>query len=67
MERGKCGFDSSGKGAILPLNMERGQHKGVAKNWEKLQVILFEVDCAILYTNLHVLSVHKLNKLGKFW
>ena len=34
-----------------------------------LQVILFEINCAIFYTNLHelFLSVHKLNKLGKFW
>ena len=34
-----------------------------------LQVILFEIDWAIFYTNLHgiVLSVHQLNKLGKFW
>ena len=30
----------------------------------KVQVILFEIDCAILYINLHeLLSVHKLNKL----
>ena len=33
-----------------------------------VQVILFEIDCAIFYTNLHeLLSVYKLNKLGKFW
>ena len=33
-----------------------------------LQVLLFEIECAIFYTNLHgiVLSVHKLNILGKF-
>ena len=39
--------------------------------WKIVQVILFEIDCAIFYTNLHelFLSVHKLNKLvnsGKF-
>ena len=33
-----------------------------------VQVNLFEIDCAISYTNLHeLLSVHKVNKLGKFW
>ena len=35
-----------------------------------VQVILFEIDCAIFYTNLHELFcqyLHKLNKLGKFW
>ena len=34
-----------------------------------LQVILFEIDCEIIYTNLldFFWSVHKLNKLGKFW
>ena len=31
-----------------------------------VQVILFEIDSAIFYTNLHELSVHDLNKLGKF-
>ena len=25
------------------------------KNWTKVQVILFEIDCAIFYTNLHEL------------
>ena len=28
----------------------------------------FDIECAIFYINLHeLLSVHKLNKLGKFW
>ena len=31
-----------------------------------LQVILFEIDCAIFYTNLHELFF-QLTKLGKFW
>ena len=33
-----------------------------------VNVILFEIDCAIFYKNLQeLLSAHKLNKLGKFW
>ena len=35
-----------------------------------IQVILFEIDCSIFSTNLKyviVLSVYKLNKLGKVW
>jgi hypothetical protein len=34
-----------------------------------LQLILFEIDCAIFSNKFTwiVLSVHKLNKLGKFW
>ena len=31
-----------------------------------IQVILFEIDCAIFYTHLHELFC-PLNKLGKFW
>ena len=33
-----------------------------------IQVILFEIDWTIFYTNLHMfLSDHKLKELGKFW
>ena len=36
-------------------------------NWTiSVQVILFEIDCAIFYTNIHELFC-QLNKLGKFW
>ena len=31
---------------------------------EFIQVIIYEIDCAIFYTNL---PVHELNRLGKFW
>ena len=31
-----------------------------------VDVILFEIDRAIFYTNLHQLLIHKLNKLSKF-
>ena len=35
----------------------------------RLKVILFEIDCAIFYTNLHELFCQfcQLNKVGKFW
>ena len=58
-----CGFSTEDTKASDEERILKASDGVTGKAETTVQVILFEIDCAFFYTNLHEL----LNKLGKFW